>query len=490
MNLAWADAAYFLPEIILLATAAIVLLLERPLRRLEADVGSWVALLGLALAGVAALRFSTTGEALGGAFVRDAFTSTFELAAIGVGVLATLLGSSFLRAVDYRRSEFFPILLLTLTGVMIAAGARDFLLLFVGLETLALGGTTLLGFFTPNEKSREALMKSFITSGIATAFLLLGFAFVFGVTGTTRYSDVAAHVALHAGNGHPFLELGFGFVVISLLVRIMAFPFNMFASDALQGAPGPAAGAVAVTSVLGGFAALFRIFEEAGAGSCNVAWSTLLAIAAGSTMVLSSLYATYQDNVKRMLSYATLAHVGFLLMGFAVAYSPRLAPEQSEAVLAAVVYYLLGFVFLQAGAFALVSAVFFGRRFGEYLAEFRGLGRRCPVAGIAYVAVFMSLAGFPPTFAFLAKVQILGAALQAEMFVLIGAAILGSLIGAFYHLRVLVVMYFRENPHAPGVIPSVPLVTAMALVTVGVLGVGLFPEKALQTAIESVRVLF
>ncbi len=490
MNLAWADAACFLPEIVVIATAAIGLMLERPLRRVQSDVGSWIALAGLALAGVVTLRFSPSGDALGGIFVRDAFTSTFELAAIGVGTLATLLGSSFLRAVDYRRTEFFPILLLTITGVMIAAGARDFLLLFVGLEILALGGATLLGFFTPNEKSREALMKSFITSGIATAFLLLGFAFVFGVTGSTHYDEVATRVAAHAGTGHPFLELGFGLVVVSLLVRIMAFPFNMYAADALQGAPGPAAGAFSVATVLGGFAALFRIFEEAGAASCNVEWSILLGIAAGSTMVLSSLYATYQDNVKRMLSYATLAHVGFLLAGFAVAYSPKLSAAQSEAVLSAVVFYLLGFVFLQAGAFAIISAVFFGRRFGEYLAEFRGLGRRCPVAGLAYVAIFLSLAGFPPTFVFLAKVQILGAALQAEMFVLTAAAIVGSLIGAFYHLRVLVVMYFRENPHAPGVIPSVPLVTAMTLVTVGVVGIGIFPEKALQTAIESVRVLF
>lgn len=478
-----------IPEVILLATAALILLLERPLRDVKMDVGATLASIGMLGAAFFAIRGPQPGAAFGGAIACDSFTSYFKLAAVATGLLSVGLNTAFQRAINYRRPDLFAVILLALVGICLAAAARDLIVLFLAIEVLAISTATMLGFYIPNEKARESLMKTFLLGILATALLLLGITFLFGATGATRYTEIAA-VLETLGSGHPMVILGLFLILAGIGFRLTVFPFSTFTADALQGSPGPSAGFASTALVLGGSGAILRLFTELDVASVGVQWTPILGTIAGLSILLGHIVAVYQDSVRRMLGYSTIAHAGTIFMGIALAQSPTLAPGAREAVLSATLFYLFGFVFLQIGAYAMVSAILYGRRFSEYLPEFRGLGRREPMLGIAYTIVLLSLAGVPPTFGFLGKLHLLTAAFQADLMPLALAAIVGSLISVFYYGRVIVVMYFREDPHAPPMVSSVPLKAAIAAASFGALGLGLLPAKVLETAVASIHALF
>jgi len=477
------------PEMALAGTAAAILLLEPVLRRRRRDLAPLLALAGLALAGGMAALAGPAGTLFGGSFVRDEFTRFFELCAILAGGVATLHGASWQRAVDFRRPEYYALLLLVLAAVPIAAGARDVIVLAIAIETLAIASYALLGIWVPNEKSREAMMKAFVLGSLSTALLLFGLSFVYGATGATRYPGIALALAAGAGED-PLLHVGILLAVAGIGFRLLVFPFSMFAADAFQGAPAASSAAVSTAPVLAGFGAAMRMSQELGLSGLSLDWQPVLATIAALSIVLGNLVAVYQDNVKRMMAYSTVAHAGYLFLGLAASQAAGVSEAVRRDALGAVLAYLVAFVLMQVGAFVMVSSVFFGQRFGEYLPEFRGLGRRCPFVGIAFLLILLSLAGLPPTFGFFARAQVFTVALEAEMYglVIVGAA--GTLIGLFYYLRVAAVMYFRADPNLPLVIPSVALHAAIAVVATAVLALGLFPAKVLERVLESVRALF
>ena len=489
MSFGLSDFAAIRPEIALLVAAIAILILEKPLRRAKTEIGSLIALFGIGAAGVLLVTGSTSGRFFDGVFAVDAFTNFFRYATLIAGGIGTLTGATFQRSLGFHRPEHFALLLLAMVGVTLTAGSRDLALTVLTLETGAIASYALLGTHTTNEKSRESMMKSFLLGSLATILLVIGVAFLFGATGATRYDAVREGLAA-AGGSHPFVVLGLMLILAGIGFRLTVFPFCMFAPDALQGAPATASAVVSATSVLAGAAGLARLGQSLGVAALGIDWSPLLWAIAALTILLGNLVAIYQDNVRRMVAYSTVAHAGYVFLGLAIFLSPGVSEPTRSAALSAVLVYLVVFVFMQAGAFLLVSSIFFGKRHGEYLPEFAGIGRRCPVLGLAFLLVLLSLAGLPPTAGFLGRFGLLMVAFEADFYALGVVALIGTALGFFYYLRVAVLMYFREDPHLPGMIDSMPLRAALGIVAIAVLFLGLFPAKMIETAAKSVGALF
>ncbi len=496
MTLTMSELSAVAPALAALAAGALVLLAEPVLRRVRVDLGIWIALAGLTASAALAITTPEQGSVFGGLYSHDRYSTFFALVATGVGVIGLLTGAAFQRSTGFRRPELYALGPLLVAGVQLTAGVRDLVALVVALEIVSLAGYALSGFQVPNEKSRESMMKSFLIGSLCTILSLLGIALLFGATGETRYDAIGAALAVASeGNGAPgaagpLVALGITAVIAGMGLRLMVFPFSMVVPDILQGAPAPAAGMVAAGPALAATAGLVRLFEGVGLHALGFEGLPALYVAAVATILLGNLVALYQDNVKRMLGYGAVGHAGFLFLGIALAQESALAEEARRTILTSTLFYAAAFAFLQVAAFTLVSSIFFGKRFGEYLAEFRGIGRRCPILGLAFLLVLLSLAGFPPTLGFTAKVGVVGAAIESGHPILAGLALLGWTIGIFFYLRVVVVMYFREDPNAPPMVDSTALRAAMAMIAVLLLGGGLFPGKLLRTALESVGSLF
>jgi NADH-quinone oxidoreductase subunit N len=358
----------------------------------------------------------------------------------------------------------------------------------MGLEVLSISTYVMVGFIKSNEKCHEAAIKYFLLSTLSSAILLYGFSILYGITGSTQYAGIAAGLAA-LDTADPLLLLSVVMILAGLGFKITIAPFHMYVPDVYQGAPTSTTAFLSVAPKLAGFAALIRLGAELHLADTGANWVPALWVMAALTMILGNVIAIYQDNIKRMLAYSSIAHAGYLFMGVAVA-NANVPEEVRQAAVSAILFYLFAYVFMKMGAFSLVSSVLFGKRFGEYLAEFRGLGRRCPRIGLAYLILLVSLAGIPPTVGFVGKIQLFAAVIEAEFYWLAVVGVIASAIALFYYLRVIVVMYFREDPAAPGVIASVPLKTMIAVTTASVLVLGIFPAALIQAVIDSVASLY
>jgi len=488
MTFSWADLQALVPELVLCLVAMVLLLVEPVLRRPRSGA-SWFALAGLVAAGYFTLAgVAPSGEFFGGSLVIDGFTNYFRAVAFLAGILGTIFGIFFLQSLGEDRSEYYAILLFAVTGVTLSAAARDLVVLFLGLEVLSISTYAMVGFVKANERCHEAVIKYFLLSSLSTAILLYGLSFLYGITGATQYAGVARGLAA-AGPADPYMILAVVMVLAGIGFKLSVAPFHMYVPDVYQGAPTSTTAFLSVAPKLAGFAALLRLSAELRLADAGVNWVPAMWVLAALTMVLGNVIAVYQDNVKRMLAYSSIAHAGYLFMGVAVA-SADVPDEVRRAAVSAILFYLFAYVFMKMGAFAMVSSVLFGKRFGEYLTEFRGLGRRCPRVGLAYLILLVSLAGIPPTVGFVGKLQLFAAVIRAEFYWLAVIAALTSAIGLFYYLRVVVVMYFREDPAAPGIIASLPLKAMIGLTTAAVIVLGIFPALVLQSVISSVAALY
>ncbi len=405
-----------------------------------------VALGGLAIVALLTMvTGATAATAFGGAYRVDPLTTFLDIIFIGIVALSLLFAPDYLESRRLPLAEFAAVLVFALTGAMLLAASADLLVLFIGLELMVLPGYLLAGFHKSDGYSTEGAIKYFLLGSFSSAIFLFGLAFVWGMTGTTRVSEVAEQLTILTSTGGMSvgLALGLAFLTAGVAFKIAAVPFHYWTPDAYQGSPTPVTGYLSVGPKVGAFALILRLFVEA-LEPLKADWLPVVVVLAVLTMTLGNLVALTQTNVKRMLAYSSIAHTGYLLVGLAAFAAGRL--EGLEGLL----YYGAAYSAMNLGAFAVIAALQKRAGVTSNLDTFAGLGRREPVLGILMTLFLLSLTGIPPTAGFFAKAYVILAAVQASqdgaaiLGVLAVVAVLNAAAAAFYYLRVVVYMFMRE----------------------------------------------
>ena len=472
---------------------------------------------GAAVAIVAAVQWGMWGSAprptLAGAFVADGFSLLFTVL-VGIGVVMTaLVAHSALDRYDMAPPEFAALLLASAAGAVVMAGANDLIVLFLGLESLSIALYVLIALAGRRAAARESAMKYFVLGAFSSAFFLYGIALVYGSTGGTNLSGIGQFLHGTIRDTDYLLLAGVALLLVGLGFKVAAVPFHFWAPDVYEGAPSPVTGYLASIAKAAGFAALARVLYVAVAEQ-SVAWTPILIGLAFATLAVGAVMAICQGDVKRMLAYSSISHAGFVLVGLAAtgaggglvswlvtvgddAAFLRTAPADGVS---AAVFYLVAYSFMALGSFAVLSAVSPEQQSlapdadasSHSLSRYNGLARRRPVLALAFAVLLFAQAGVPLTAGFVAKFEVIRAAVDSEVYVLAVVAMLTAVISAFAYLRVVLAMYSPDSAPEPantpparpsrprwGGLPSTT-VAAITLAVAVTIAVGILPQQLLE----------
>lgn len=468
------------PEMFVLGMACLILVLDAFLPDTRRDITfglTQVTLAGAALLTVL-LAAPETRITFHGAFVADPMSDLLKLAVYLITFFVFLYARPYLRDRDLYKGEFYVLGLLGLLGMMIMISSNHLLTLYLGLELLALVSYALVAFWRDSPRSTEAAMKYFVLGALASGLLLYGLSMLYGMTGTLEIGEMAAKLAA-TPEGEMRVPLVFGlvFVVVALAFKLGAVPFHMWVPDVYDGAPTAVTLFIATAPKIAGFALIMRLLVE-GLGALQADWEGMLVIMAVLSLTVGNLIAIAQTSLKRMLAYSTIAHVGFLFLGIL---------SGSELGLAAAMFYSIVHAATTAGAFGMIILLSGPGREADQLEDFRGLGQRHPWYGLMMLLLLFSMAGVPPTVGFFAKLAVIQAAIGAGYVWLGVYAVVFSIIGAFYYLRVVKLMFFETAEHPPAPLrPGQGMAMALSVNGLAVLFFGLFPGILLTLTVAAV----
>ena len=428
------DLSPALPEVFL-AVAAMALLMFGVMRGDGSTrTASWLSIAVLVAAGLLVVIGPVDGAVtFGGMYVADRFAAFLKILVLAGSALSIVLSLRYLRDESVERFEYPVLILLATLGMLIMVSASDLLSLYIGLELQSLSLYVLAAFKRDSVRSTESGLKYFVLGALASGILLYGASLVYGYTGATNFAEIAAHLAL----GEPDLGLlfGFAFLIAGLAFKVSAVPFHMWTPDVYEGAPTPVTAFFAVAPKMAALAVFIRVMLEAFGGLVSD-WSVILAALAAASMVLGAFAAIGQRNIKRLLAYSSIGHVGYALMGLAAG-----TPDGVRGVLV----YLAVYLVMNLGIWAVVLTM---RREDEGLVEgigdLAGLGKTMPLRALATAIFLFSLAGIPPLAGFFAKFYVFLAAVQAGLYTLAVIGVLSTVVGAYYYLRIVRIMYFDE----------------------------------------------
>jgi NADH-quinone oxidoreductase subunit N len=456
-----AELRRFLPEILLAAVATLIMVLTPFAGGRARGVLERLALLGLAGALLAAVAaHSTPGFAFRGMLVVDGFATFFRVLVISVAILTALCSLQYLRREEAGLGEYYALLLYSVVGQCVMATANELIMIFIGLEISSIASYVLAGYLRDDRRANESAIKYFLLGSFATAFLLYGVAWIYGLTGTAILVTTAAAL-----------------MFVGLAFKVSAWPFQIWAPDVYQGAPAPVAAFLSAGPKAAAFAVLLRVFMTA-FEPFAYRWEPLVWITALFTMIVGNFAALTQSNIKRLLAYSSIAHAGYVLVA---------VTAHSEIGTAAAMFYLAAYALMNIGAFAVV--VHFARKNERYLdvRDLAGLGARQPATAALFSIFLLSLIGIPLTGGFFGKFYIFKAALDARLVWLTVLGLLNSAVAAYYYLRIIVVMYMHEPGEATDTLPPLPASLKVALWSsaAGTVILGVFPSLVLDFASRS-----
>ena len=457
------------PEISLCALAVAVILLDLFVER-KWIVGA-VSIVGLIVPAVFSIVLWGTNEtSFGGALVIDHFSVFFKLFFIAIAALILLSSTDYARRFAAFRAEYYALVLLSATGMMLLASTRELISIYVALELTGISLYVLAGFLK-DPKSSEAGLKYLLLGAVASAVLLYGMALIFGLTGTTHLQEIAAAISAEGLLNSPALLMGIILLVAGFGFKIAAVPFQMWVPDVYEGAPTPVTAYLSVASKAAGFAVILRVFYEA-LGPASVDWSMVFAVLAAITMTVGNVVAIAQKNIKRMLGYSSIAQAGYLMIGLAAV---------SSTGSSALVFFLGCYALTNLGAFIAIIAIS-DKIDSDEIADYSGMIRRAPLLALALALCLISLTGIPPTAGFMAKIYIFSAGINSGLLWLVIIAVINSVISAFYYLRVVRVMFLGAPVSEERVSSPRSLQTALFLACLGVLLLGIYPWLLLRVA--------
>ncbi len=421
-----------IPELFL-AVASIALLMLGVFRKGDATaLVGWLAVVALVVTGVlVVLGGGEQAFALNNLFIGDSFGRFSKIMVLGAAALSLILALGWLAQEEMKKYEFSVLILLAVVGMMMMVSANDLMSLYLGLELQSLALYVLAAFRRDAVRSTEAGLKYVILGSVASGLLLYGSSLVYGFAGTTNFTQLAEVL----GHGAPTgVVVGLTFVIAGLAFKVSAAPFHMWTPDVYEGSPTPVTSFMAVAPKIAAVALFLRVVSGPFAELTD-AWQQIVWVISVLSMIIGSFGAIGQSNIKRLMAYSSIGHMGYALIGLAVG---------SAAGVQGVLVYLAIYIFMNVGTFAIILSMRRKGRAVEGINDLAGLSRSQPGMAVALTIFMFSMAGIPPLAGFLAKFYVFMAAVEAEMYFLAVIGLLTSVVGAFYYLRIIKIMYFDE----------------------------------------------
>jgi len=476
-----AEYLRFLPEIILTLTGILIMFLEAMVPD-DASSGARRLFAPISIIGLAAALFAAATADSGTAFhdmlIVDAFGTFFRVLVTGIGILAVLISSEYLHREKAPGGEFYALLLFSVMGQCVMVTANELIMIFIGLEISSISSYILAGYLRDDRRNNESALKYFLLGSFATAFLLYGVAWIYGITATTNLEAVRHALETPGFDSFALAGVAAALIFVGLGFKISAAPFQVWAPDVYQGAPAPVSAFLSVGPKAAAFAILLRVFLTA-FGPIADRWTPMVWGCALATMCVGNFAAIKQTNIKRMLAYSSIAHAGYVLVA---------VTAHSDTGAAAAMFYLAAYALTNIGAFAIVT--WFARKDEKYVAieDFSGLAQRQPVMAAMMTIFLLSLIGVPLTGGFFGKFYIFKAALDSKLIWLSVLGLLNSAVAAYYYLYILVVMYMKEPGDSTENLPpvDVPMKIAVYACALGTLFLGIFPSAVLDYASRTI----
>jgi NADH-quinone oxidoreductase subunit N len=478
-----ADYIRILPEIVLSAFGVVVMLLEPLVDEEKSQKTLGLIAFAGTMAALAATWFMAQPQNYGLAFsnmVRvDSFSVFFHVLIIGIAAVVILSSFEYMSVQRIRAGEYYALVLFSVVGMGVMASGVELVLIFIGLEISSISTYILAGFRRNEASSSESSLKYFLLGSFATAFFLYGVALMFGATGSTNIDIIRS--ALQAAPPQLLVYVAVALMLVGLGFKVAAAPFHIWTPDVYEGAPAPVVGFMSTAPKAAAFAVLLRVvFAINAPGRFWPIW-----VAAALSMTLGNIGALVQNNVKRLLAYSSIAHAGYLLLAFTVTTS-----DNSVTGISAAMFYSAAYAAMNVGAFAVVGH--FANAGERYvtLEDYEGLGRTSPLLAVTLTIFLLSLIGIPMTGGFFAKFYVFSAAAKANLIWLLLIGVVNSAIGAYYYLRIIVMMYMRDA-HKEVPVTPIPLGLGVALgVTVAAtIYLGILPDRLLGYARQSAQEL-
>jgi len=473
MNFQLPDIGPVIPEITMTAIALIVLLADLLIKKKEV-------LALFSIAGIAAVAYTLIGSSgitFGGMFISDGYSTFFKLIFFVNAILSVLISIKYIVIEKINFGEYYALILFSTLGMMIMASAADLIVLYLGLELMALSTYVLAGFIRHDIKSNEAALKYFLLGAFSSAFLLYGTSMIYGLTGTTNLNAIALYISEKGLTGNLSLLLSVILFTVAFGFKIAAAPFHMWAPDVYEGAPTSITAFMSVGPKAAGFAVLGRVFMVAFA-SARVDWVAILIPVSILTMGVGNIVALSQTNIKRMLAYSSIAHAGYALLGIIAANNEGLA---------SVMNYLMIYAFMNIGAFAVIIMLRSEGFRGEDITDYEGLAKTHPLSAALMLIFMFSLTGIPPTAGFIGKLYIFMSAINAGYTWLVVVAVIFSAISAYFYLRIVMYMYMKEPKEVVSLTTSPATGVALIVTTIAVLVIGVFPSFLLDLAKAAIK---
>jgi len=460
-----------IPEMFVATMAMFILMLDLFLPKEKKVWNGYLAILTCIVAAALTLQVGAAESvtAFYGMFVLDPFASYAKLLIYAGTALAIVLSLDFIKE-EFGVGEYYVLMLFAMLGMMIMASAPNFITMYLGLELMALCTYVLVGFQRDVLRSSEAGLKYFILGSLASGILLYGISFLYGVTGSFDFATVGAGIAHSGSNAHFAVLLGLVFVLAGLAFKISLAPFHMWTPDAYEGAPTPVTAFMSVAPKVAGLVILIRVLVDA-LPSLQVEYVTIFSWMAVLSMAVGNFAAIAQRNIKRMLAYSTVGHIGFIMLGVIAG---------TASGYAGVLVYMTIYLFMSMGAFAIIVLMRREGIQGELLDDFAGLSKIRPGYALAMGLYLFSLAGIPFLGGFWAKYVVFIAAIESGHLYLAIIALLFSVVGAFYYIRVVKYIYFDEQRVEFNFVENRLMQATVAVTAVVVVAIGIFPQPVIN----------
>jgi NADH-quinone oxidoreductase subunit N len=471
MNFVISDFTPLIPEIFVLTMACIILVVEAFVGQQQRHISYVLSQLTLLAAALLCWNMLDTGPVvvLGGMFVHDPMAALLKTSIFLITAGGFVYARSFHTSNGGLRGEYYVLGLFAVLGMMVMTSAHSLLTIYLGLELLSLSLYAMVAFDRDSSPASEAAMKYFVLGALASGMLLYGMSMLYGATGSLDLAEIAT--ALSApGENSMILIFGLCFIVVGLAFKFGAVPFHMWVPDVYDGAPTAVTLFIGSAPKIAAFAMAMRLLVES-LGSLSVDWQSMLIILSVLSLALGNLVAIAQTSMKRMLAYSTISHVGFLLLG--------ILANTSEGYSAAM-FYAITYALMAIGGFGMIILLSRAGFEADQLDDFKGLNDRSPWFAFMMLILMFSMAGVPPTVGFYAKLSVLQAVIHVDMVWLALVAVGFSIIGAFYYIRVIKLMYFDESETEAPLAVSADMQIAISLNGLLVLALGLFPGGLLS----------
>ncbi len=460
------DLISLAPVLVLTVFAAIVLVLDLFIGKNKSAL-IFISLVGLLMTFISAFaKYNLPVYSFNNSYVVDQLSVFFIFIFTISSALAILLSIDFNKREGIKVGEYYSLILFCTVGMILLASATDMIMIFLGIEVVSICLYVLAGIRRNDIRSNEAALKYFLLGSFATGFLLYGMTLVYGATGTTNLLKMADVFKMGGVNSEPILLMGIVLLVIGFGFKIASVPFHMWAPDVYQGAPTPITAFMAVGPKAAAFAAVYRVFAIA-MPDLGSSWELLLMIVAVLSMFFGNLGAIAQTNIKRLLAYSSISHVGYILIAVIA---------RNSIGSAALLFYMLSYAFMIFGAFGIVIIMGREGQENQEIESYSGLAFKHPMIALCMTIFLLSLAGMPPLAGFVAKFYIFSAAIKEGYVTLVVIAVLNTVISFYYYLKVVVYMYMREPEEEFNLSLTPMTLFVVAIALFGTLELGLFPD--------------